>query len=163
MGTTCNGASANHLRNVLQVLYDTCKWLCFAFSWVKGTVLLIWNLTCWPFSRGQFQILQTAVSSEFYDGLEAQPPCIVNKKAYKFSTEMPSVLQLESLPVLNALTDIFQDNSPRLQDIALYFFPSELTERSAFTSYFDDPFFFLCRPGQYLLFMLLILHVLNWM
>lgn len=54
---------------------------------------------------------------------------------------MPSVLQLESLPVLNALTDIFQDNSPRLQDIALYFFPSELTERSAFTSYFDDPFF----------------------
>lgn len=44
--------------------------------------------------------------------------------------------------MLNALTDIFQDNSPRLQDIALYFFPSELTERSAFTSYFDDPFFF---------------------
>ncbi|KAH1126824.1 hypothetical protein GLYMA_06G203100v4 [Glycine max] len=94
------------------------------------------NLHCkflpssFPAWRGQFQILQTAASSEFYDGLEAQPPCIVNKKAYKFSTEMPPVLQLESLPVLNALTDIFQDNSPRLQDIALYFFPSELTERS---------------------------------
>ncbi|KAG4392542.1 hypothetical protein GLYMA_04G163100v4 [Glycine max] len=112
----CNKSNIekSDLRSVQENLNLHCKFLPSSF----------------PAWRGQFQILQTAVSSEFYDGLEAQPPCIVNKKAYKFSTEMPSVLQLESLPVLNALTDIFQDNSPRLQDIALYFFPSELTERS---------------------------------
>ncbi|XP_052733150.1 uncharacterized protein LOC108330054 isoform X5 [Vigna angularis] len=79
--------------------------------------------------RGQIQILQTAASSIIYDGFEAQPPCIVNKKAYKLSREMPSVLQLESLPALNVLTDIFPDDSPNLQDIALYFFPSEHTDR----------------------------------
>ncbi|KAL5191509.1 hypothetical protein HKD37_04G010778 [Glycine soja] len=112
----CNKSNIekSDLRSVQENLNLHCKFLPSSF----------------PAWRGQFQILQTAVSSEFYDGLEAKPPCIVNKKAYKFSTEMPSVLQLESLPVLNALTDIFQDNSPRLQDIALYFFPSELTERS---------------------------------
>lgn len=55
---------------------------------------------------------------------------------------MPSVLQLELLPALNVLTDLFRDDSPKLEDIALYFFPSEHTERSAFTSYFDD----LSRP-----------------
>ncbi|TKY73311.1 hypothetical protein E2542_SST02063 [Spatholobus suberectus] len=83
-----------------------------------------------PAWRGQFQILLTAASSKFYDGFEAQPPCTVNRKAYKFSREMPSVLQLESLPAWNVLTDVFQDDSPKLQDIALYFFPSEHTERS---------------------------------
>ncbi|RDX80489.1 hypothetical protein CR513_38950, partial [Mucuna pruriens] len=80
--------------------------------------------------RGQFQILQTAGSSRSYDGFEAQPPCIVNRKAYKFSTQMPSVLQLESHPVTNVLTDVFCNDPPKLQDIALYFFPSQHTERS---------------------------------
>ncbi|XP_027902751.1 uncharacterized protein LOC114162934 isoform X2 [Vigna unguiculata] len=80
--------------------------------------------------RGQIQILQAAASSIIYDGFEAQTPCMVNKKAYKLSREMPSVLQLESLPALNVLTDIFPDDSPNLQDIALYFFPSEHTDRS---------------------------------
>ncbi|QCE13987.1 hypothetical protein DEO72_LG11g985 [Vigna unguiculata] len=79
--------------------------------------------------RGQIQILQAAASSIIYDGFEAQTPCMVNKKAYKLSREMPSVLQLESLPALNVLTDIFPDDSPNLQDIALYFFPSEHTDR----------------------------------
>ncbi|XP_027339494.1 uncharacterized protein LOC113853193 [Abrus precatorius] len=83
-----------------------------------------------PTWRGQFQIFHDAASGKFYDGFEAQPPCIVNSKAYKFSSQMPSVLQLESLPVLNVLTDIFLDDYPSLQDIALYFFPSEHTERS---------------------------------
>ncbi|KAK7304686.1 hypothetical protein VNO77_42572 [Canavalia gladiata] len=83
-----------------------------------------------PAWRGQFQISQAAAPVKFYDGFEAQPPCIVNSKAYKFSHHMPSVLQLESLPAFNVLTDVFQDDSPSLQDIALYFFPSEHTERS---------------------------------
>ncbi|GAU12729.1 hypothetical protein TSUD_122210 [Trifolium subterraneum] len=79
---------------------------------------------------GQFQILQKAASGEFYDGFEAQPPCIVHRKAYILSNKMPSVLQLESLSASNVLTDVFQNYSPTLQDIALYFFPSENNERS---------------------------------
>jgi len=83
-------------------------------------------------SRGQFQILHTAAPSKFYDGFEAQPPFSVNRKAFEFSREMPSILQLESRPALKVLIDIFQDDSPKLQDIAVYFFPSEQTERLAF-------------------------------
>jgi hypothetical protein len=53
------------------------------------------------------------------------------------SNKMPSVLQLESLSASNVLTDVFQNDSPTLEDIALYFFPSENNERSAFASYGD--------------------------
>ena len=136
------------------------------FSWVKVTVLLFSTLTCcWPFCRGQIQILQTAASRIIYDGFEAQPPCIVNKKAYKFSREMPSVLQLEALPALNVLTNVFPDDSPNLRDIALYFFPSECTDRSflIFLIFFHFPFSFWCDPCGQLWFKLLIVHVLNWM
>jgi len=102
------------------------------------SILLTWNFVWWqPFSSGQFQILQEAASGEIYDGFEAQPPCAVNRKAYNLSSKIPSVLQLESLPALNVLTDEFQNYSPSLQDIALYFFPSDNNERSAFASYVD--------------------------
>ncbi|KAL2340702.1 hypothetical protein Fmac_008642 [Flemingia macrophylla] len=82
--------------------------------------------------KGQFQIPQTASSCEFHDGFEvqAQSPCIVSRKAYNFSKKMPSVLQLETLSALNVLTDVFRDESPKLQDIALFFFPLEDNERS---------------------------------
>ncbi|CAI8596234.1 unnamed protein product [Vicia faba] len=79
---------------------------------------------------GQFQILQASASVEFYDGFEAKPPCVVNRKAYNLSNKIPSVLKLESLSALNVLTDVFQNYSPTLQDIALYFFPSDNQERS---------------------------------
>ncbi|CAL0327599.1 unnamed protein product [Lupinus luteus] len=79
--------------------------------------------------RGQFQIREAAASSKVYDGFKAQPPCTVNSKAYKFSSAMPSLLQLESLPTLNVLTDVFQNECPTLQDIALYFFPLDHIER----------------------------------
>ncbi|XP_058751329.1 uncharacterized protein LOC131624402 isoform X2 [Vicia villosa] len=79
---------------------------------------------------GRFQILQAAASVEFYDGFEAKPPCVVNRKAYNLSSKIPQVLQVESLSALNVLTDVFQNYSPTLQDIALYFFPSDSQERS---------------------------------
>ncbi|KAL2340699.1 hypothetical protein Fmac_008639 [Flemingia macrophylla] len=82
-------------------------------------------LPSYPTWKGQLQFIQFAASR-----FEARPPCIVNRKAYIFSKEMPSVLQLKSLPALNVLTDIFQDDSPKLNDVALYFLPSENTERS---------------------------------
>ncbi|XLU75661.1 hypothetical protein S245_034714 [Arachis hypogaea] len=74
--------------------------------------------------RGSF-----VASGNHYDGFEAHPPSTVNRKAYKFSKRMPQTLQLESLPRLDVLTDVFQNNCPDLQDIALYFFPSNENER----------------------------------
>ncbi|KAK7354229.1 hypothetical protein VNO80_19688 [Phaseolus coccineus] len=103
-----------HDQSIQQSLNLDCKFLPCSFA-------------TW---RGQFQIIHTAGLSTFYDGFEAQPPFIVNRKAYTCSREMPSVLKLESHTALKVLTDIFQDDSPKLQDIALYFFPSEQTERS---------------------------------
>lgn len=74
---------------------------------------------------------------------------------------MPPVLQLESLPALNVLTDVFQNDSPSLQDIALYFFPSDNNERSAFASYFILLSFLVFGVRLYWLFKLLIPRVLN--
>ncbi|KAE9587472.1 hypothetical protein Lalb_Chr23g0273991 [Lupinus albus] len=79
--------------------------------------------------RGKFQIREAAASNKVYDGFKAQPPCTVNSKAYKFSSTMPSPLRLESRPTLNVLTDVFQNDCPTLQDIALYFFPLDHIER----------------------------------
>ncbi|GAU24230.1 hypothetical protein TSUD_23670 [Trifolium subterraneum] len=79
---------------------------------------------------GQFQIFQGDAFGEFYDVFEAQPPCIVNRKAYNLSNKIPSVLQLESLSALNVLKDVFHDYSPSIEDIALYFFPLHNNERS---------------------------------
>lgn len=143
-----NGGYGYHLHvSIIWGIYWKLQMLC-SFNWLKVKVLLIWNLTChWPISRGQIQILQTAASGETYDGFEAQPPCVVKRKAYEFSREMPSVLQLESLSASNVLTDIFWDGSPKLQDIALYFFPSKQTEKSASTSYLDDLFCFFLVPA----------------
>ncbi|KAL9314268.1 hypothetical protein ACSQ67_019720 [Phaseolus vulgaris] len=111
----CNQSNIEkHDQSIQQSLNLDCKFLpCSIATW-----------------RGQFQIIHTAGLSTFYDGFEAQPPFIVNRKAFAFSREMPSVLKLESHTALKVLTDIFQDDSPKLQDIALYFFPSEQTERS---------------------------------
>ena len=64
---------------------------------------------------------------------------MVNRKVLAFSSQMPAVLQLEPRPALKDLTEIFGDDSPKLQDIALYFFPSQQTHRLAFTLFF---FFF---------------------
>ncbi|KAJ1407499.1 Zinc finger, RING/FYVE/PHD-type, partial [Sesbania bispinosa] len=81
-----------------------------------------------PSWRGRFQILLATASGEFYAEFEARSPCIVNTNAHNFSTTMPSVLQLESLPAMNVLTDVFGNDSPSLQDIAMYFFPSDNNE-----------------------------------
>ncbi|XP_058727744.1 uncharacterized protein LOC131599385 [Vicia villosa] len=43
---------------------------------------------------GRFQILQAAASVEFYDGFEAKPPCVVNRKAYNLSNKIPQDMVL---------------------------------------------------------------------
>ena len=107
----------------------------------EGHSFINLNLACcWSFCRGEFRIHHTASRSRFYDVFEARPPLMVNRKVLAFSSQMPAVLQLEPRPALKDLTEIFGDDSPKLHDIALYFFPSQQTHRLAF--YFIFFFFF---------------------
>jgi len=64
--------TVNHLRNLLQVLYDSCLY------YLKVIVLLT---CCWPFCRGKFQILHTASRNRFYDLFEVRPPYIFKRNA----------------------------------------------------------------------------------
>ncbi|KAI4343953.1 hypothetical protein L6164_011240 [Bauhinia variegata] len=80
--------------------------------------------------RGGFKFNCAAASGEFYGAFQAQPPCTIHRKAYKSSLQMPPILEVEPICTSLLLTDLFQNDCPDLQDVALYFFPSDNTERS---------------------------------
>lgn len=82
-----------------------------------------------PFSRGGFKIQSGALCAQ-YDGFEGLSPCTVHREAYQYSRKLPAVLNAELLP--SVLIDIFENDCPGLEDVALYFFPSENCERSVF-------------------------------
>ncbi|XP_057988379.1 uncharacterized protein LOC110636243 isoform X1 [Hevea brasiliensis] len=80
--------------------------------------------------KGGFKFFDTTKPGKFYGGFQAQPPCIVNRKAYNLSQTMPTILQVELLPRHHVWEDLFQNDYPDCHDIALYFLPSAITERS---------------------------------
>ncbi|XP_028763523.1 uncharacterized protein LOC114753430 [Neltuma alba] len=88
---------------------------------------------CMPSSyaawKGGFKF-QNAALRELYDGLEAFPPCTVHCKAFYYACKLPSVVEVQPLPISSFLIDLFQNDCPGLQDVALYFFPSDNCERS---------------------------------
>ncbi|KAK4252512.1 hypothetical protein QN277_014504 [Acacia crassicarpa] len=90
-------------------------------------------LCCIPSSyatwKGGFKF-QSAALCDLYDGLEALPSCTVHRKAYYYSCKLPAVLEVEPLPISSVLIDLFQNDCPGLQEVALYFFPSDNCERS---------------------------------
>lgn len=93
------------------------------------------------FERGGFKFFDTTAPGKYYGGFQAQPPCIVNRKAYDFSQTMPIVLQVELLPQHRVWEDLFQNDYPDFRDIALYFLPSAIIQRylfSRFISYFCE-------------------------
>eukprot|EP00257_Ricinus_communis_P024914 XP_025012328.1 uncharacterized protein LOC8284436 isoform X2 [Ricinus communis] len=79
--------------------------------------------------KGGFKFIDTAKPGKFYGGFQAQPPSRVSRRAYELAQKMPIVLQIELLP-RHVWADVFQKDYPDFRDIALYFFPSENTERS---------------------------------
>lgn len=87
------------------------------------------------FSRGGFSIVDSSTYVEFLGGFHAKPPCRVHRKAHELSLQMPIVLQVKLLPRFQIWAELFQNNCPDLQDIALYFFPSDNTEKYYFTFY----------------------------
>uniref|UniRef100_A0A251L3V6 AIPP2-like SPOC-like domain-containing protein n=1 Tax=Manihot esculenta TaxID=3983 RepID=A0A251L3V6_MANES len=80
--------------------------------------------------KGGFKFFDTTAPGKYYGGFQAQPPCIVNRKAYDFSQTMPIVLQVELLPQHRVWEDLFQNDYPDFRDIALYFLPSAIIQRS---------------------------------
>ncbi|XP_038725967.1 uncharacterized protein LOC120017005 [Tripterygium wilfordii] len=80
--------------------------------------------------RGGFQLHDPVEGYEFHDGFQAQPPCIVHRKASEFSRKMPTVLEVILLPRQHIWVDLFQNDCPNLDDIALYFFPAHDTKRA---------------------------------
>lgn len=73
--------------------------------------------------KGSFKFVDTVTPNESYVGFQAHPPYIVHRKAYEFSKQMPTVLQFERLHRCSLWAELFQDDSPDGDDIALYFFP----------------------------------------
>jgi hypothetical protein len=79
------------------------------------------------FFRGGFHFTGTPV--KFYGGFLARPPFTVSRKALEFSKRMPPVLQVQLHPWCQIWTDLFQNDCPDLNDIALYFFPDDNIKR----------------------------------
>ncbi|XVF11802.1 hypothetical protein REPUB_Repub08aG0059200 [Reevesia pubescens] len=72
---------------------------------------------------GSFEILNSVSRSEFFDGFRAHPPGKVHRKALEFSKQMPGVLLCSLLPGSDVWMDVFPDECPNMEDVALYFFP----------------------------------------
>jgi hypothetical protein len=81
-------------------------------------------------------VLVTATRSTFYGGFRAQPPRTVSRQAFEFSQRLPLVLPVTLLPRSQIWADLFQNDCPDLNDIALYFSPDNNIQRFVLTSDF---------------------------
>ncbi|GMY25848.1 hypothetical protein FCV25MIE_21090 [Fagus crenata] len=79
--------------------------------------------------RGGF-LVSAPATAKFYGGFKAQPPPSICRKAFVFSQTMPLVLQVKLLPRSQVWADLFQNDCPDLNDVALYFSPDKNIERS---------------------------------
>ncbi|TQE01584.1 hypothetical protein C1H46_012814 [Malus baccata] len=78
---------------------------------------------------GSLEILDTVSSGQFYDGFRAHIPEKVHPKALECSRLMPNVLRCTLLPCCDCWAEIFQNYSPTVNDMALFFSPGDF-ERS---------------------------------
>lgn len=88
------------------------------------------------FFRGS--ILVAAKPGDIYRGLLAQPPRTVSGRAYELSLRLPLTLRVMLLPRSQIWADLFQNDYPDLNDIALYFSPDDKIERFVLTSDFYE-------------------------
>lgn len=78
---------------------------------------------------GSLEILDKDSCSQFCDGFLAHLPGKVRHKVLVYTQLMPNVLPCTMLPSCNVWEEIFQNESPTIKDIALFFFPGNF-ERS---------------------------------
>lgn len=79
-----------------------------------------------------------AQTGDIYRGLQAQPPRTVSGRAYALSLRLPLTLRVMLLPRSQIWADLFQNDYPDLNDIALYFSPDDKIERFVLTSDFYE-------------------------
>ncbi|XP_024045419.1 uncharacterized protein LOC102621969 isoform X6 [Citrus sinensis] len=80
-------------------------------------------LTSYAIWCGSIEMLSLDTSSKFYDGFWAYLPCKIHRKVLEFSKEMPGVISCSSVPCCNISLEVFQNDMPNIDDIALIFFP----------------------------------------
>lgn len=78
---------------------------------------------------GSLEILETVSCGQFYDGFRAHILEKVHPKALECSRLMPNVLRCTLLPCCDCWAEIFQNYSPTVNDMALFFSPGDF-ERS---------------------------------
>ncbi|KAK0586503.1 hypothetical protein LWI29_008120 [Acer saccharum] len=70
-----------------------------------------------------FEIINMGSSCKFYDGFHAFLPRKVHCKTLKFSEQMPGVLLCSLLPRSHIYLELFQNDSPNMDDTEPIFFP----------------------------------------
>ncbi|XVF11806.1 hypothetical protein REPUB_Repub08aG0059300 [Reevesia pubescens] len=78
-----------------------------------------------PMWCGSFEILDSVSRSEFFDGFLAHLPGKLHHKALEYSKQVPGVLLCTLLPGSDVWMDVFHDECPNMEDVALYFFPGK--------------------------------------
>lgn len=79
------------------------------------------------FFRGSFLFPSNATLQEKFGELEleAHPACKVHPKALSCSQNLPNELKVNLVPQSPLLNDLFGNDAPDFDDIALYFFPTD--------------------------------------
>lgn len=70
---------------------------------------------------GSLEILDMVSCGQFCDGFRAHLPGRVHPEAVEYSRLMPNVLQCMLLPCSSVLAEIFENDGPTVNDMALFF------------------------------------------
>ncbi|THU71816.1 hypothetical protein C4D60_Mb04t05500 [Musa balbisiana] len=87
--------------------------------------------------RGVFEVLKIAKPPAFLDGIQAHLSSYVSPKTLELVKKFPCKVQLEEVPRLSAWPFQSHENSPKEDNIALFFFAKD-TERGRNISCFTD-------------------------
>ncbi|KAG1359386.1 hypothetical protein COCNU_08G008320 [Cocos nucifera] len=76
--------------------------------------------------QGGFNVLRMKGCSELCDGLQAHPSTSVSPKSLEAAIQFPFIIQLEEVVRHSAWPSQFQENSPKEDNIALFFFAKDI-------------------------------------
>ncbi|XP_064982690.1 protein PARALOG OF AIPP2-like isoform X2 [Musa acuminata AAA Group] len=76
--------------------------------------------------QGAFEVLRTAEAPTLFDGFQAHLSTYVSPKALEVASQFPCKIQLEEIPRLRSWPLQFHINSPKDDNIALFFFAKDI-------------------------------------
>ncbi|XP_064957194.1 protein PARALOG OF AIPP2-like isoform X1 [Musa acuminata AAA Group] len=117
-GASLDAADDLNMKPIIQILLDQAS---FPTHPLKASVIpeleYIW--------QGAFEVLRTAKPPALFDGIQAHLSAYVSPKALEVATHFPCKVQLEEVPRLNSWPLQFYENSPKEENIALFFFAKD--------------------------------------